>query len=168
MKQKPTDGQTRLTADWGSPIIRATHHAGKVPERKVVTNGRMELLLNDSQVRYLTKYLRQGCEVTLTTRDARPVCRFFPLSSVDMSRIYVAALCLQPFSVDTLADKRPVACRFGSGGRHELQSTLATQEARDRFVAESRSAKLEEVTPDMVVECPRCGFEFRVGKKRGA
>ena len=60
-----------------------------------------------------------------------------------------------------LADKKPIIVHCG----RQLDETEA-----DELVSEAREKdkKRVSVTPDMMVTCPKCGFEFRVGRKEAA
>lgn len=170
MKQKPNEGTCqRLTANWDEPVVRAVSHGSRTPDRKVVTNGRTEILLPAQIASRLVAELRQGREVVFAARGKGGICRFYPLASTDMSRIFVAAQCIKPFSADTLADKWPKAIKLKAGTnqhRVQVEKVLGTQEERDEFVKEHK--RVVEVTPSMMVECPKCGFEFRVEKRSEA
>ena len=59
---------------------------------------------------------------------------------------------------DKLSDKRPVLLHGGK---------VRSQREYDEMAARKRGERPAEVTPDMMVECPNCGFPVRVGARQG-
>ena len=159
MNTKKTDeDEPRYGCDnWDRPNVKyRSKGRGVVPQRKVVTTGTARIRMPESMAESLTRHLRQGKEVHFTV-GGKALFRAFPLASVDGRRIYAGMQAMTALS-DKLADKRPVLLHGGK---------VRSQREYDEMAARKRGERTTEVTPDMMVECPSCGFTFRVGTRQG-
>ena len=142
---------------WDRPSVKYNSKGrGAVPRRKVVTTGTVRIRMPGSMAETLTRHLRQGKEVHFTG-GGEALFRAFPLASVDGRRIYAGMQAMKALS-DRLADKRPVLLHGGK---------VRSQREYDEMAARKRGERTAEVTPDTMVECPSCGFTFRVGARQG-
>lgn len=65
---------------------------------------------------------------------------------------------------------RQIMITFYSDGTQrvsEIHRTVPERDSAGRFVRKPRKIKLE-VTPDKMVQCPYCGYEFRIGHRLAA
>ena len=139
--------------DAEQPVTLKSKGRNHAVSRKVLTKAKHPISLISNEIDRAAELLRQGYEVRLATTDGVDAVRLYPCVETDMMTMFVAAATMGPFR-GTLADKR---VRFTHRG-HEVTRSEARR-MNEAKVAESR------VTPDTVVECPKCGHRFRVGKK---
>ena len=166
-KSSNTKTETRYTGDWKVFVKKSGDHI----TRKVVTKGVRKVYCFKTLFE-LEHDLREGYEVRLTfdnnVGNQVECVRLIPMMKPDCSGMYVSA---QPMGelCSTLKDIKPKLIRRAQGGTHE-PSEISASAAKKIWsdVAgkrnEHRGEKREWVTPDTVVECPKCGYEFRVGR----
>lgn len=143
--------------DWDSECevrVRKNGHMSAM-KRMIPVKGKITLdatLLLDA----VEEWMRKGYDVRLT-RNSEEAVRFYPFASSDCKSLLVR---VQPLgkAADWLKDKK-IAVRH----RGEMKSG----EEVKSMVSEQRRKGREYVTPDTVVTCPECGFEFRVGRPNG-
>lgn len=121
-----------------------------IPTRGTVTIDATAIL--DS----VKEQMRKGYDVRLTY-DGEEAVRFFPFASADCKSVLVR---IQPLgsAADWLKDKKITVKHCGekkSGS--EVDALYREARAKDRKAP-------DYVTPDMMVNCPKCGFRFRVGR----
>ncbi len=146
--------------DWekSAPVALRTHGSGYGVARKVLTNGIGHINLTNSQMENLTKMLRSGKEVRFR-HDGEDLWRMYPCADVDLKTMFVATMTMGDFRRDVYKGKR---LRFTSeSGKRDLKA-----EDVDRIMSEAAAdrAEREHVSPETVVVCPQCGYEFKVGK----
>ncbi len=139
-------------------IQRQGPHHGTL-KRKVMTKG----IVHVRAARILegiVRSLRKGYEVRLTDGGENDAIRIFPIASMDCRRMYVRTQAMGGFRHEAYRGRSlAFTSRRGARrvGRDEVDGRVG------RTLAE-RDGRVH-VSPDTVVACPRCGFEFRVGKK---
>ena len=155
-----TEAQERVTAEWECQAKVARNGTAKSAlRRKVLTKGVIGVAVRTD---FLKQALRKGYEVRYTDADGNPLFRVFPVLSADCRRIWAAAQAMKPFTEEAYEGIRP-KCLHGGKAMAEGE---VDELRRAAFVA-NRAAKafrMQEVTPDTVVQCPNCGNRFRVGR----
>ena len=139
--------------DAEQPVTLKSKGRNHAVSRKVLTKAKHPISLISNEIDRAAELLRQGYEVRLASTDGRDAVRLYPCVETDMKTMFVAAATMDPFR-GTLADKR---VRFTHRGREVTRSEA-------RRLNDAKAAE-PHVTPDTVVECPKCGHRFRVGKK---
>ena len=141
--------------NWDTPEVNCTSKGrGKTSAGKVITLG-IDYILAPEIIEAATESLRCGYEVRIcgeTSKDE--ALRLFPCATPDKTAMLVKAATLDDFRDKTLADKK---MRLMRNGR---ETTPAEESAR------KEEAKIEEVTPDPIVTCPKCGHRFRSHKRK--
>ena len=155
------DTDTRIECtNWDEEIPVATWSKGRArkPARKVLTKGIAEVELTGDQTSRITRLLGSGMEVRLPMGDDGAV-RLYPCADSDFRTMYVAAATMGRFR------------RAVYRGRKLSFTSRRGRRAVSREEVEERVGRVEQarqerahVTPDVVVKCPSCGTEFRVGK----
>ena len=160
-KTQGADGEPRVVCtDWDEEVPVATWSKGRrrKPARKVITNGKVRIALTRPQTERIANMLGRGNEVRLTA-GGEDAIRLFPCADTDFRTMFVAS--------ETMGDFRHAAYRgrrLAFTSRHGRRR-IGREEIEERVErAGSGAAERRRVTPDTVVECPKCGFEFRVGK----
>ena len=172
MNKKPhknTKTETRYVGEWETHIAKRGDHI----TRKVASTGNVEYVLPAGAEESFIRMMREGKEITLCFRsrngDAKPLVRFYAVMKTDFSGMYVSAQTLGEFRTDTLEGiKSKIIHRTQTGDHkpHEISAKEANgmwRDINDKVRNDARE-KREWVSPDTVVECPKCGYEFRVGR----
>ena len=157
--------ETRVGCSNWDPVtnIRKGGSSGKIP-RKLVGRGIVTIKTRavDELLRAIADNARKGIETRLAYTDGSWGVRFVQMVDHDLKRIDIAAWVSKDSPLGTcLADKKPIIVHNG----RQLD-----EKETEEFVKEAREKRRDRVcvTPDTMVECPKCGFEFRVGKKEAA
>ena len=155
------DNNTRIECtNWDEEIHVATWSKGRtrMPARKVLAKGIAEVELTLSQTVRITRLLSSGMEVRLPMGDDGAV-RLYPCADSDFRSMYVAASTMGRFR-RAVYRGRKLAFTSRRGRR-----AISREEVEERVerVEQARQERAH-VTPDVVVKCPSCGTEFRVGK----
>jgi len=155
------DTDTRIECtNWDDEVAVATWAKGRTrkPARKVLTKGVAKVELTKGQMSRITKMLGSGMEVRMGF-GGEDAIRLYPCAATDFKTMFVAA--------DTMGEFRHAVYR----GRKLSFTTRRGRRAISREEVEERVGRAEtamreraRVTPETVVACPRCGFEFKVGK----
>ena len=149
-----------ICENWDGPTVKVKSKGrGVLPARKVVTRGVVRIgatqLLHDVRVS-----LRRGVEVRLV-ENREDAVRFIPLmDSKKTDKMLVNAKAMGDFCERTLSDKK---ARFMQYGKE-----VSVEEVKayvERKKSETHNCECDFVTPDTMVECPKCGYSFRVGRK---
>ena len=121
-----------------------------IPTRGTVTIDATAIL--DS----VKEQMRKGYDVRLTCGGKEAV-RFFPFASADCKSILVR---IQPLgsAADWLKDKKITVKHRGE------KKSSSEIEALYREAREKDHKAHDYVTPDTMVTCPNCSYEFRVGR----
>ena len=155
---RATDGSAlRYGGEWMVEITKDGRR--NAPSRKVVTE-RETLRYQLKQFGGIMDDLRAGHEVRLAFGGMDCV-RLFPLMDTKCESMKVVAETMGDFR-NCLKDIRPKLFRVTRSEAREVGKrdvAALAEEARDR-----RRERVW-VTPDAMVECPRCGFAFRVGRR---
>ena len=156
------NGMRFVCDNWDRPTVKVKSHGrGAMPARKVVTRGTKTIECGGI-LESAAKMLREGYEVRLA-RKGETAVRLIPMIDAKTNGMYVDARTLVgAFRDGTLADKTARFVRFG----REV-SAEAVGEFVDRKKSEKRGGE-DEVTPDTLVTCPKCGYRFRVGRRMAA
>ena len=143
-------------ANW-DPEVRYASRGDGTTKRKVKTKGVRRIDIPGEACGEIAMLLRQGFAVHLhDAGTGGALVRFYPVALTDGKSMRVAAQALRPFT-EVIRDKRPVLMHGG-----EVRSAC---EFRAFAAGLKAKAVAAQVTPDSMVECPRCGFSFRVGRR---
>lgn len=140
---------TCINWDTEQPTALNCKGNGRTVARKVKTKGIKVLeftVLDEAEA-----LLRQGWEVRLAAAGKDAALRLFPCVKTDMKTMFVGAQTMHPFR-SCLSDK---TVRLSHRG-HAVSRKYAKQ---------LNNEKRQSVTPDIMVTCPGCDLEFRVGQK---
>ena len=145
-------------ANWDEPEVKVTRSGGKGIERKVLTVGTMTIDAT-ALLGKIEKLMRQGNEVRLTRRG-QDALRFVPLADLECRKIEPRAFFMGDMA-RMLDDKKLRITRLGA----EIpQSDVQRIVNRARELGRETAKRRRHVTPDTMVNCPKCGFQFRVGR----
>ena len=156
MMKNTKDGRVSC-GNWDKPKVRVrAGGVGHLAKRFVDTQG-TDVIPAHTMIRAIVESLRCGNDVRLTDENGKECIRIYPMVDAE-GKMYAAAQTLSGGSLrNCLTDKRPVM--FSKGKQISLKEY-------DR-VCNAKKTERVSVTADMVVTCPECGFEFRVGKQLG-
>jgi len=153
----PTNTETRFTAEWEPEVhLESQGPNRKDMRRKIVNKGiyRIEL---DEQLEEALDKLRKGYEVRFTRND-EDALRLYEVVDRECKVMTVVA---QTMGIYRQLLRHLKLKRFIRKGEKIKESAARAEIAETKKVAEERV----NVSPDSVVKCPKCGNEFRVGKK---
>ena len=153
------DKRTRLECEnWDNdvPVAIKAKERRRMPARKVLTTGIGRVALTKRQMGGITQMLRSGKEVRLSD-GADAILRLYPCAETDFRTMFVAAQAVGSFR-RAAYEGRKLRFTSAKGSRELSGEDVALRVAK--VVAERR----EGVTPEVLVSCPKCGFEFKVGK----
>ena len=142
--------------NWDEPEVRVIRHGVRHSslERKVVTKGVKKIectrALNDA-----IRLLRMGYEVRLANAKGEAI-RLYPCLMKDLKTMFVGAMTMGEFR-SMLSDKKARLVNRGE----EVDGESLAEEQKKRY----EEAQSVRITPDTMVTCPKCGTQFRVGKK---
>ena len=146
--------------NWDEEVSVATWARGRArkPARKVLTRGVAKVELTKGQMGGIMKMLGSGMEVRLDF-GGEDAIRLYPCAAADFRTMFVAA--------DTMGEFRHAVYRGKSLSftSRRGRRAVSSEEVEERVVrVETARQERAHVTPETVVACPRCGFEFKVGK----
>jgi len=156
-----TDMRARIECtNWDEEVPVATWNKGRgrKPARKVLTKGVAKVKLTTAQTARIARMLGMGMEVRLAAGDEDAI-RLYPCAATDFRTMFVAA--------ETMGEFRHAAYR---GRKLAFTSRHGRREVDEEEMAERVDRACREgggrahVSPETVVRCPKCGFEFKVGK----
>lgn len=169
MSKRNNEEKIRLAiTNWDGVVPIAISKGHDKMSRKVLTRGvltshdlgTLHRAYVESVLGTIVDLLRSGFEYRMLDEDGNEALRLFPCVEKDMKTVFVAAQTMGEFRKE-LNDKEVAPF---------VKGCLASQsEAREMLDAANKTRKggYVAVTPDMMATCPRCSFEFRVGKKLG-
>lgn len=124
--------------------------------RKVRTNGIRRIDASDI-IADAMNLLRAGFEVRLKDADDEDAIRLYPCLDADYTEMFAAAQTMGEFR-HSLKDIGFTMKRSGNYANREEATA-----ARARRTSAIR-ARRQNITPDRIIVCPKCGTEIRVGK----
>ena len=147
-------GEEVIAGKWRAKARFGSDGRKNATPRRFVHNRGVVRIEDAALERKIIDYLKSGYEVRLFNGSVR----LYHCVDKEFRTMYIAAA--------TLADSRVRGCvndvEFDfvrRDGRHDVQDVIDLEldhrQERDETV---------HVSPDTVVECPKCGFQFRVGK----
>lgn len=159
-----TDDRRFECENWDKPTVKVTAKGkGRTPARKVVTNGVVRFRI-DSALTFARQNLRLGKEVRFTEYGEDAI-RLIPVMDTAFDKILVCAQTMSDFREGTLADKFARFTRRGNEVSEEAIKVFAKSKKAEASVSGGDG---EAVTPDTMVQCPNCGYRFRVGRRVAA
>ena len=154
-----TDTRIECT-NWDEDVPVSTWAKGRTrkPARKVLTKGIAKVELTRGQMSRITKMLGSGMEVRLDFGGDGAI-RLYPCAAADFKTMFVAADTMGEFRHAVYSGKN-----LAFTSRHGRRSVSREEvEGRVERVEQARAERVH-VTPETVATCPKCGFEFKVGK----
>lgn len=154
--------ETRIACtnwDEETPVALKANGRGKLPARKVLTNGIVKIALNRSQAERIATMLSCGYEVRLTVNGEEAI-RMYPCAKSDFKTMTLSCQAMGEFGNAIYRGRK---LTFTSRRGHRRVEREEVDERLERARREAAD-KREHVTPETVVSCPQCGYEFRVGK----
>ena len=164
MKKPNTTGQTRYACDsWDADDITVrVKKNGHILRRKVLTKDivcvNSALLMQD-----IADALRKGNEVRIGSPENGAAIRLFPCMTADCRKMEVIAQTMGAFR-DLLSDKKVHVVHNGEEIGEKTIAKFRREMRENGLQYKANAVERAHVTPDTVVACPRCGFEFRVGR----
>ena len=159
-KRKNDNAEPRVEGEWDAEVSikKDNDITHKSMRRKVKTVKSCMVYLDTS---FIKRKLRQGYEVILNDK-CDTILRLFPCMNADFTEMYVSAQTLGDFRHKTLEGIKwhTTYCGFDRSHEELREINKAQREAQN-------ARKFIEVTPDTIIECPKCGTEIRVGKVLG-
>lgn len=159
-KNKPSRKSTELakTVNWDEAVPFHTLRNGKyhAPNVMAVTKG-VKRFPADELFEAIIADLRRGYECRLTNADEDAI-RLYPMTFSDSGKVAVVGATMKGGLRSCLESRRTVMYRRG----HEM-----SRRSYQREISKIRQNRRElvGVTPDTTVNCPKCGFRFRVHKQ---
>ena len=165
MKKPTTTERPRFAgANWDDDgmTVRLSGGGEKV-RRKVLTNGVTLIPVDRATANDIIHHLRFGNEVRLIFPEMEDAIRLFPCMDQKRERMSVIAQTMGDFR-EVLADKKVRLVHKGKEVSRKYLGEMEKHAREMRLGQYARAVERAHVTPDTVVECPKCGFEFRVGR----
>ena len=157
-KHKNENGEPRVEGEWDAEVSirRNKDRTHQSMARKVKTKKLIRVRFDTD---FTKRKLRQGYEVILTDRDGHNVLRLFPCMNTDFTEMYVSAQTLGDFRHKTLEGIKWHTTYYGFA-----RSNNEVRELNEDEREANAKRKFIEVTPDTIINCPKCGTEIRVGR----
>jgi len=145
-------------ADWVADV-RSTRRGKRADtERKVKTAGTKRMDISDV-IDDARQYLRNGYEVRFACGERGDAIRLYPCLDANFSQMFAAAQTMGALR-SCIGD---IPFRIV---RRDGMDVEGAKEEREQAQKEAAALRKASVTPDTMVTCPACGFEFRVGRKQ--
>ena len=169
-----------LVVDWdvvAEPLDVSVHRNGqKVPRRKVKVRAvvrdnwiEQELKLPEGTVKALVALIKK---LSLHGYEARldESIRFVHMYD-DKDGLYLSPQLMKPYKDDVVKGIKFRLLFEGSevGSLEEVRALNAKNQVKVRGEGEEEGRgmrEVDEVTPDPMMTCPKCGHEFRAGKRQ--
>ena len=167
-----------LVVDWNAvaePLDVSVHRNGqKVPRRKVKVRAvvrdnwfEQELKLPEGTVKALVALIKR---LSLHGYEARldESIRFVHMYD-DKDGLYLSPQLMKPYKDDVVKGIKFRLLFEGSevGSLEEVRALSAKNQVKVRGEGEGDAKReVDEVTPDPMMTCPKCGYEFRAGKRQ--
>jgi len=156
-RRNPSRHERVPIGEWEAEV--ATRKQGRFNNtlrRKVATRGIKHISVG-RLLGEVARYLRRGYEVRLVDGKQKSAVRFYPCLDKEYKAMFVSAQTMGDFR-HSIND---IKFRVSNKGKElDVEQSVEDYERK----REQTSRTLACVTPDMTVECPQCGFEFRIGK----
>ena len=157
MPSKKEDRPLEPVGKWEATVSLSSKGSNRADmRRKVRTNGIRRIDASDIIADAMNQ-LRAGFEVRLIDADRNEAIRLYPCLDADYTEMFAAAQTMGEFR-HSLKDIGFTMKRSGNYANREEATA-----ARARRTTAIR-ARRQNVTPDTIIVCPKCGTEIRVGK----
>ena len=123
--------------------------------RKVRTNGIRRIDASDIIADAMNQ-LRAGFEVRLKDAEGDDAIRLYPCLDADYSEMFAAAQTMGEFRHGL----KDIGFTMKRSGNYANREEATAARARTKALKVRR----QNVTPDTIIVCPKCGTEIRVGK----
>jgi hypothetical protein len=165
-----TTAETRVEcSDW-SVAISDRGFARRL-NRKVLTKGTTQIAIPDAIYARLCAELKAGNEVCFAA-NGEAFVRFYPMMYADLSSMYAAAMTLNSLRNSTYSGMKDFRLVTRSGktkrDKADVDKMMKRKESEIALLKKSLKQIRHGVTPDIMINCPNCGYEIRVGKKLAA
>jgi hypothetical protein len=163
-----TEARIKCT-DWNVAISNKRGY-GRNLNRKVLTKEITNIPIPAAIYEQLCAELRAGNEVRFSA-NGKEFVRFYPVVLADFSRMQAIAMTLTPFRDSVYGEMNEFELVTESGKKRDsaaVNEMLKRKESEIASFKENLKLLKHGVTPDVMVTCPNCGYEIRVGKKFAA
>ena len=123
--------------------------------RKVRTNGIRRIDASDIIADAMNQ-LRAGFEVRLKDAEGDDAIRLYPCLDADYTEMFAAAQTMGEFRHGL----KDIGFTMKRSGNYANREEATAARARTKALKVRR----QNVTPDTIIVCPKCGTEIRVGK----
>ena len=123
--------------------------------RKVRTNGIRRIDASDI-IADAMNLLRAGFEIRLKDADGEDAIRLYPCLDADYTEMFAAAQTMGEFRHGL----KDIGFTMKRSGNYANREEATAARARTKALKVRR----QNVTPDTIIVCPKCGTEIRVGK----
>ena len=169
-RKTKTTTETRIECSEWNVAISNKGFARKL-NRKVLTKGTTQIAIPPSIYEKLCSELKAGYEVRFAANGEEFV-RFYPVMLPNLSKMEAIAMTLNSLRNSTYAGMKDfqLVTRSGKTKRERATVNEMIKRKEDEIATFKKSLKQLKhgVTPDVMLTCPNCGYEIRVGKKLAA
>lgn len=156
-RNNPSRSEHLPIGEWEADVTTKRDGKWNASLRKKVKTRGIKYIKIPGVLGEALRLLRCGYEVRFCDTDGDAGIRLYHCLDNKFEKMFVSAR--------TMGDFRHAINDIGfhvDRGGEELTAETAVKEHDDRYAKISRT--LACVTPDLMVKCPQCGFDIRVGK----
>ena len=169
-RKTKTNTETRIEcSDW-NVAISDKGFARKL-NRKVLTKGTTLIAIPAAIYEKFCSELKAGNEVRFAANGEEFV-RFYPVMLPNLTKMKAIAMTLNSLRDSTYAGMKDFQLVTRSGKTKRDRAAVNEMMKRKEDEIATFKANLKQlkhgVTPDVMLTCPKCGYEIRVGKKLAA
>ena len=169
-RKTKTTTKTRIECSEWNVAISNKGFARKL-NRKIITKKTSQIAIPAAIYEKLCSELKAGNEVRFAANGEEFV-RFYPVMLSDLSKMEAIAMTLNSLRNSTYAGMKDFHLVTRSGKTKRERATVNEMIKRKEDEIATFKANLKQlkhgVTPDVMLTCPNCGYEIRVGKKLAA
>ena len=169
-RKTKTTTKTRIECNDWNVAISDRGFAQKL-RRKVLTKKTTRIAIPAAIYEKLCAELKAGNEVRFAASGEEFV-RFYPVMLADLSGMEAVAQTMIPFRASAYAGMKEFRLVTRSGKtRRDRAAVNAMMKRKENEIAAFKAnlkGLKHGVTPDIMLTCPNCGYEIRVGRKLAA
>ena len=156
MPSKKETRQLEPVGKWEATVSLSSKGSNRADmRRKVRTNGIRRIDASDIIADAMNQ-LRSGFEVRLLDAERKEAIRLYPCLDADYTEMFAAAQTMGDFRHGL----KDIGFTMKRSGNYANREEATAARARTKALKVRR----QNVTPDTIIVCPKCGTEIRVGK----